>query len=129
MTDQLRQFAGPQLPAGPPHRVEERVVGDFAWWHLWKVGAAPAGKLYLPPSRVISRRWPARPRAASGFSAGASASQFARILYSGRAGSTPSPSLPRLAVVLRIWAVFGECEACNLLIIKDLVLSETNVVP
>ena len=40
-----------------------------------------------------------------------------------------SPSLPRLAVVLRIWAVFGECEACNLLIIKDRVLPETNVVP
>ena len=39
------------------------------------------------------------------------------------------PSLPRLAVVLRIWAVFGECEACNLLIIKDRVLPETNVVP
>ena len=40
-----------------------------------------------------------------------------------------NPSLPRLAVVLRIWAVFGECEACNLLIIKDLVSPETNVVP
>ena len=40
-----------------------------------------------------------------------------------------SPSLPRLAVVLRIWAVFGECEACNLLIIKDRVSPETNVVP
>ena len=45
------------------------------------------------------------------------------------AAAIASPSLPRLAVVLRIWAVFGECEACNLLIIKDLVLSETNVVP
>ena len=43
--------------------------------------------------------------------------------------SSNSPSLPRLAVVLRIWAVFGECEACNLLIIKDRVLPETNVVP
>ena len=40
-----------------------------------------------------------------------------------------APSLPRLAVVLRIWAVFGECEACNLLIIKDRVSPETNVVP
>ena len=40
-----------------------------------------------------------------------------------------SPSLPRLAVVLRIWAVFGECEACNLLIIKDRVSLETKVVP
>ena len=40
-----------------------------------------------------------------------------------------TPSLPRLAVVLRIWAVFGECEACNLLIIRDRVSPETNVVP
>ena len=34
----------------------------------------------------------------------------------------PSPSLPRLAVVLRIWAVFGEWYACNLLSTKDRVL-------
>ena len=33
-----------------------------------------------------------------------------------------SPSLPRLAFVLRIWAVFGEWYACNLLSTKDLVL-------
>ena len=43
--------------------------------------------------------------------------------------SVINPSLPRLAVVLRIWAVFGECEACNLLIIKDRVSPETKVVP
>ena len=43
--------------------------------------------------------------------------------------SDPNPSLPRLAVVLRIWVVFGECGACNLLIIKDRVLLEMNVVP
>ena len=47
----------------------------------------------------------------------------------GPSSSGTSPSLPRLAVVLRIWAVFGECEACNLLIIKDRVSPETNVVP
>ena len=40
-----------------------------------------------------------------------------------------SPSLPRLAVVLRIWAVFGEWYACNLLSTKDRVLEEWNVVP
>ena len=40
-----------------------------------------------------------------------------------------NPSLPRLAVVLRIWAVFGEWYACNLLSTKDLVLEEWNVVP
>ena len=40
-----------------------------------------------------------------------------------------SPSLPRLAVVLRIWAVFGEWYACNLLSTKDRGLEEWNVVP
>ena len=50
-------------------------------------------------------------------------------LYVKNARGSTTPSLPRLAVVLRIWAVFGECEACNLLIIKDRVSPETNVVP
>ena len=41
-----------------------------------------------------------------------------------------NPSATKLwLVVLRIWAVFGECEACNLLIIKDRVSLETKVVP
>ena len=35
-----------------------------------------------------------------------------------------NPSLPRLPVVLRIWAVFGEWGTCNLLITKDRVLAE-----
>ena len=53
----------------------------------------------------------------------------ARIVVHSPQSETISPSLPRLAVVLRIWAVFGECEACNLLIIKDRVSLETKVVP
>ena len=114
VTISLGMFGAGALLDGAAERTHRAILGCGARWFWACAPSLPARTVYT--ARVLMSD-PGRSPCVRG--AQSSASLWG-LRY---------PIFTRLAVVLRIWVVFGECGACNLLIIKDRVLLEMNVVP